>query len=57
MAVIDWLIVALFLGALVAIGYLFSHKNKNIEDYFVAGRSTWIQDFTITVRKGYPPLN
>ena len=39
MAVIDWLIVALFLGALVTIGYLFSHKNKNIEDYFVAGRS------------------
>lgn len=39
MALIDWLIVALFLGALVTIGYLFSHKNKNIEDYFVAGRS------------------
>lgn len=39
MAFVDWLIVALFLGALVTIGYLFSHKNKNIEDYFVAGRS------------------
>lgn len=39
MAVIDWLIVALFLGTLVTIGYLFSHKNKNITDYFVAGRS------------------
>ncbi len=44
MAIIDWLIVALFLGALITIGYLFSHKSKNIEDYFVAGRSMpgWI---------------
>lgn len=39
MAVIDWLIVAIFLLTLVTIGYLFSHRNKNIEDYFVAGRS------------------
>lgn len=39
MALIDWLIVALFLVALITIGYLFSHKNRNIEDYFVAGRS------------------
>lgn len=39
MAIIDWIIVAVFLGALITIGYLFSHKNKNIEDYFVAGRS------------------
>ena len=39
MAFVDWLIVALFLAALVTIGYLFSHKIKNIEDYFVAGRS------------------
>ena len=39
MTFIDWLIVALFIGALILIGYLFSKKNKNIEDYFVAGRS------------------
>lgn len=39
MTFIDWLIVAVFIGALITIGYLFSHKNKNIEDYFVAGRS------------------
>lgn len=39
MSVIDWLIIALFLSALITIGYLFSHRNKNIEDYFVAGRS------------------
>ena len=39
MTFIDWTIVALFLGALIVIGYLFSKKNKNIEDYFVAGRS------------------
>ena len=34
MTFIDWTIVALFLGALIVIGYLFSKKNKNIEDYF-----------------------
>lgn len=39
MSILDWGIVAVFLGALILIGYLFSHKNKNIEDYFVAGRS------------------
>ena len=32
-------IIALFLSALITIGYLFSRKNRNIEDYFVAGRS------------------
>ncbi|MBE6174578.1 MAG: sodium/solute symporter [Rikenellaceae bacterium] len=44
MTIIDWLIVGLFLLTLVVIGYLFSRKNKNIEDYFVAGRSMpgWI---------------
>lgn len=39
MTFIDWTIVALFLCALIVIGYLFSKKNRNIEDYFVAGRS------------------
>ena len=39
MSPIDWIIVALFLGALVAIGWFFSRKSRNIEDYFVAGRS------------------
>ena len=44
MTFIDWLIVALFLGTLMAIGYAFSRKNKDVEDYFVAGRSMpgWI---------------
>ena len=44
MTFIDWLIVALFLGTLMAIGYVFSRKNKDVEDYFVAGRSMpgWI---------------
>lgn len=44
MTVIDWLIVALFLATLMAIGYAFSRKNKDVEDYFVAGRSMpgWI---------------
>lgn len=39
MTIIDWTIVAVFIITLIVIGYLFSHKNKNIEDYFVAGRS------------------
>ena len=44
MTIIDWLIVALFLGTLMAIGYAFSRRNKDVEDYFVAGRSMpgWI---------------
>lgn len=44
MTFIDWFIVALFLLVLIVIGYLFSRKNKNIEDYFVGGRSMpgWI---------------
>lgn len=44
MAFIDWLIVALFLGTLITIGFVFSRKNRNIEEYFVAGRSmpTWL---------------
>lgn len=44
MTILDWLIVAVFIGTLITIGYLFSKKSKNIEDYFVAGRSMpgWI---------------
>ena len=44
MTILDWLIVALFLGTLMAIGYAFSRRNKDVEDYFVAGRSMpgWI---------------
>ena len=44
MAIIDWIIVAAFLFALIAIGYIFSRKNSSIDDYFVAGRSMpgWI---------------
>lgn len=44
MSIIDWIIVALFLLTLISIGFFFSKKNKNIEDYFVAGRSmpTWL---------------
>ena len=36
MATIDWIIIALFIVALIAIGYRFSKRNSNIEDYFVA---------------------
>lgn len=39
MALIDWIIITLFLSALVITGFAFSRRNKNIEDYFVAGRS------------------
>ncbi|MCQ2184311.1 MAG: sodium:solute symporter [Bacteroidales bacterium] len=44
MSAIDWIIVAAFLLALIIIGFVFSRRNRNIEDYFVAGRSmpTWL---------------
>lgn len=47
MQLLDWIIVILFLGALTMIGFLFSRKNKNVEDYFLGGRSmpTWLVAF------------
>jgi SSS family transporter len=39
MAVIDWVIVGVFLFTLIFIGWLFSKKSKDISDYFVAGRA------------------
>lgn len=39
MTPIDWIIVAAFLMTLIIIGYMFSRKNRDVEDYFVAGRS------------------
>ena len=39
MTAIDWVIVGVFLCALIFIGWLFSKKSKDIGDYFVAGRS------------------
>lgn len=44
MGIIDWIIIAIFLVGLTSIGFIFSRKNRNIEDYFVAGRSmpTWL---------------
>ena len=39
MAVVDWMIVGVFLFALIFIGWLFSKKSKDIGDYFVAGRA------------------
>ncbi len=44
MSPVDWLIIALFLVTLTGIGFVFSRRSRNLEDYFVAGRSmpTWI---------------
>ena len=44
MTLLDWMIIGMFLAVLIGIGYRFSKKNKNIDDYFVAGRSMpgWI---------------
>jgi len=39
MVIIDWIIIIVFLLALISIGLVFSKKNKSIDDYFVAGRS------------------
>ena len=44
MAVIDWIILALYLIFTVALGFFSATKNKNENDYFVAGRrlSGWL---------------
>src|SRR6185369_17109567 len=40
MALIDWLVVAAFLGLVVGIGLWFTKRaSKSMDDYFVAGRS------------------
>ncbi len=50
MSIIDWIIILLFLGALIAIGFSFSRKNRDIKDYFLAGKSmpTWLVVFAAT---------
>ncbi len=50
MSIIDWGIIIVFIGALITIGFLFSHKNKNIEDYFLGGRSipAWLVTLAAT---------
>lgn len=50
MSIIDWIIIFFFLGGLIAIGFAFSKKNKDIKDYFLAGRSmpTWLVVFAAT---------
>ena len=44
MGIIDWLIIVVFLAALISIGFVFSKRNRNMEDYFLGGRSmsTWL---------------
>ena len=44
MTFIDWTIIAVFLIGLTLIGFLFSKSNRNLEDYFLGGRSmpTWL---------------
>ena len=39
MAVVDWIIVVAFIGALVGVGFRFSRSNRTIRDYFLAGKS------------------
>ncbi len=39
MSIVDWSIVGLFLSALIFIGWFFSKRNRDIGDYFVAGRA------------------
>ncbi|MDD4755330.1 MAG: sodium/solute symporter [Prolixibacteraceae bacterium] len=47
MTIIDWSIIIVFLGTLMTIGIIFSRKNKNLNDYFLGGRSmpTWLVSF------------
>lgn len=39
MSIIDWTIVIIFFGGTTAIGFIFTRKNKTINDYFLGGRS------------------
>ncbi|MBP3774536.1 MAG: sodium:solute symporter [Bacteroidaceae bacterium] len=39
MSIIDWCIVIAFIGALIALGFHFAHRNRNLKDYFLAGKS------------------
>ena len=50
MSITDWIIILLFLGGLIAIGFAFSKKNKDLKDYFLAGKSmpTWLVVFAAT---------
>lgn len=50
MSIIDWIIILCFLGGLITIGFVFSKKNKDIKDYFLAGKSmpTWLVVFAAT---------
>ncbi|MEM8954376.1 MAG: sodium/solute symporter [Verrucomicrobiota bacterium] len=36
---VDWIIIALYFGAMGYLGYYFSRKNDDTEEYFVGGRS------------------
>ena len=36
--VIDWLIIAVYIGFMLFIGFWFSRKSKDFDDYFMAGR-------------------
>jgi SSS family solute:Na+ symporter len=47
MTIIDWSIIIVFFGTLMTIGIIFSRKNKNLNDYFLGGRSmpTWLVAF------------
>ena len=41
---IDWIIIIAFLALLVGLGFRFSRRNRDMEDYFLGGRSmpTWM---------------
>lgn len=47
MTTIDWSIIIVFFGTLMTIGIIFSRKNKDLNDYFLGGRSmpTWLVAF------------
>ena len=50
MSIIDWIIILFFLGGLISMGFAFSKKNKDMKDYFLAGKSmpTWLVVFAAT---------
>jgi len=49
MKLLDWSIIVIFFGTLMTIGMIFSRKNKNLNDYFLGGRSmpAWLVSLAV----------
>ena len=48
MAIIDYVIIAVYMVGMVGIGFLFAGKNKSSDDYLVGGRGVGTSVFMAT---------